>query len=61
MDQTFKLLLLISFALSQNNLDYSKASKRIEETVRQGKISRQEANDRYRNLEKRLQDSGKKS
>ena len=52
MDQTFKLLLLISFALSQNNLDYSKASKRIEEAVRQGKINRQEANDRYRNLEK---------
>ena len=60
MDQTFKLLLLISFALSQNNLDYSKASKRIEEAVRQGKISRQEANDRYRNLEKRLQESGKR-
>ena len=60
MDQTFKLLLLISFALSQNNLDYSKASKRIEEAVRQGKINRQEANDRYRNLEKRLQESGKR-
>ena len=60
MDQTFKLLLLISFALSQNNLDYSKASKRIEEAVRQDKISRQEANDRYRNLEKRLQESGKR-
>ena len=47
MDQSFRLLLLISLAISQNNLDYSRASKRIEEAVKQGKISRQEANDRY--------------
>ena len=56
----FNLLLIIpSISFSQEG-GYQRASKRIEEAVRQGQITREQANERYRNLEQRLQNQGKR-
>ena len=49
---------LTTLVLSQQG--YDDYSKRIEEAVNQGKITREQANDRYRGLEERLRNSGKR-
>jgi len=49
---------LITLVFSQEG--YDDYSKRIEEAVSQGKITREQANDRYRGLEERLRNSGKR-
>jgi len=54
---------LFSLIFSQNYSKedgYKQYSKRIEEAVSQGKITREQANERYRGLEKRLKISGKR-
>ena len=52
-------MIIPSISFSQEG-GYQRASKRIEEAVRQGQITREQANERYRNLEQRLQNQGKR-